>query len=104
MSDEQGKTNSFLKEKGEFNKISAEMITSYESRVKAVSSLITHVVQKLKAFHREQIKMTDRLKDMLAKTQNLRKKDFDRMIDDVRLQQQKGEDEITQMDQQFCRE
>ena len=26
------------------------------------------------------------------------------MIDDVRLQQQKGEDEITQMAQQFCRE
>lgn len=93
-----------MKEKDEFNKLSGEIITSYENRVKTVTSLITHVVQKLKAFHREQIKSTDRLRDMLAKTQNLRKKDFDRMIAEIRLQQQKREDEITQMAQQFCSE
>jgi len=69
-----------------------------------VLSETRHVVQKLKAFHREQIEMTGRLRDMLAKNQNLRKKDFDRMISEIRLQQQKGEDEITQMALQFCRE
>ena len=104
MSDEPGKKNSFMNEKNEFYKISEEMITSYESRVKAVSSLITHVVQKLKSFHREQIKMTDRLRDILAKTQNLRKKDFDRMIAEIRLQQQKGEDDIIRMTREFCME
>lgn len=93
-----------MKEGQEFRNVIEEIINSYEAKVKTVTSLIKQVVQKVKIFHKEQIKMADRLKDILAKNQSLRRKDFDNMIADIQTQQAKREKEITHIVDNSCKE
>lgn len=93
-----------MRERQEFRIIAEEIVNSYEIKVKTVTSLIRQVVQNVKIFYEEQIKMADRLKDILAKNQSLRKKDFDAMIADIQTQQAKREKEITHMIEKFCKE
>lgn len=90
-----------MKERQAFQSIIEEIINSYEIKVKTVTSLIRQVVQKVKLFHKEQIKMADKLKDILAKNQSLRRKDFDSMISGIQTQQVKREKEISHMVETF---
>ena len=85
-------------------KIIEEVIGSYELKVKTISSLIKQVIQKIKSFQNEQIQLAKDLQDNLAKTQNLRRKDFDSMIANIRIQNSKREQEVTQMVEGFCKE
>jgi len=93
-----------MQESREFQNIIEEIIKSYEIKVKAVLSLIKQVVQKVIIFHKEQIKMSDKLKDILAKNQSFRRKDFDTMIANIRIQQAQREKEITHVIEIFCKE
>jgi len=93
-----------MKEGHDFRNIVEEIINSYEIKVKTVTSLIKQVVQKVKYFHREQIQMADRLKDLLAKNQSLRRKDFNSIIADIQIQQAQRESEIGHMVENFCKE
>jgi len=93
-----------MDERKEFYNIIEEIINSYELKVRPVTSLIRQVVQKIKIFHREQVQMAERLKDILAKNRSLRRKDFETMIADIRIQHDKREIEITHMIENFCKE
>jgi len=93
-----------MQESSEFHNLIEEIVNSYEVKVKAVLYLIKQVVQKVKIFHKEQIKMSDKLKDILARNQSLRRKDFDTMIANIRIQQAQREKEITQMVENFYEE
>lgn len=93
-----------MKERNEFQNIIDKIINSYEIKVKTVASLMRQVVQKIKGFHEEQIRMADKLKDILAKNRSLRRKDFDTMMADIRIKQSQREKEISQMVEDFCKE
>ena len=88
----------------ELRHIVEEVVSSYEIKVKTVTSLIKQVVNKIKKFHIEQNQLADRLKDILAKNRSLRRKDFDTIIADIQMQQAQREKEITQMVENLCNE
>lgn len=84
--------------------IVGNIIDSYETKVKTVTSLITLVFQKIKDIQQEEISMAGRLKDILAKNRSLRRKDFDTMISDIQLQQTRREKEINRIVRDICQE
>ncbi|MEW6674627.1 MAG: hypothetical protein AB1348_01180 [Nitrospirota bacterium] len=84
--------------------IVGQIVSSYESKVKTVTSLMREVNQRIKNYHIEQEQLTNRLKEMLAKTECLRKKDFDTMMTGIRSQQDEREKEVSQMVEDFCKE
>jgi len=63
-----------MKDSKEFNKIIEGMIGSYESKVKMVTSLMRQVDQKIKGHHTIQELMLNKLRDLLAKNEFLKKK------------------------------
>ena len=81
-----------------------QIVNSYESKVKTVTSLMREVHQRIKNYHVEQEEMTNRLKGILAKNECLRKKDFDTMIAGIRNHQETREREVSQMVEDFCNE
>lgn len=81
-----------------------QIVNSYESKVKTVTSLMKEVHQRVKNYHIEQEQMTNRSRDILAKNECLRKKDFDTMIAGIRSQQEAREKEVSQMVEDFCKE
>jgi len=80
------------------------IIDSYEERVKNVSSLMEQVNELLKNFHLEREKMAGEIRDRLAKAECLRKKDFDIMMEIVRVPQREREKEVAQMLERFRKE
>lgn len=88
----------------ELQNIIEEMVNSYEIKVRTVTSLIRQVIQKVKRFYREQVRMADKLKGILAKNRSLRRKDFDTMMTGIRIQQAKREKEINQLIEDFCKD
>jgi len=59
------------------------IIDSYEMRVKTVGTLMRQTIKLLKNFQRQQEEMAEELKNVLAKTEFLRKKDFDKMVEEI---------------------
>lgn len=72
------------------------VIDSYEIRVSTVNALMHQAYYFLKSFQMELDDMTFRLRDNLAKTESLRKKDFDRMISDVIERRCQSKEEVGQ--------
>jgi len=72
------------------------IIDSYEMRVKTVSGLMSQTIQVLKNYQQQQEKMTQELKNILAKTESLRKRDFDKIMEEMWGQRRKREKEIHQ--------
>lgn len=87
-----------------FRKIIEGTISSYEIKVKSVTSLLRQAKEKIKNYYSEQNLLADKLKETLAKNQNLRKKDFDSMMEKVRNNQSFREKEIRQILEDFCKE
>jgi len=97
-------SGSQMNERLEFRDLLEEIVDSYETMVTTITSLIEKVVQKISSLHRDQIQMADRLKDILAKNQSLRRKDFDTMISDIRMLQAQREKEVKSIVKNFCKE
>ena len=81
-----------------------KIVGSYESKVKVVTSLMREVNQRIRDFHTEQEQMTGRLKNILAKNECLRKRDFDAIMVGIRSHQEAREQEVSQMVEDFCKE
>jgi len=88
----------------DFREIIEGTISSYETKVKSVTSLLRQAKEKIKNYYSEQNLLADKLKETLAKNRNLRKKDFDSMMEKVRNNQSFGEKEIRQILEDFCKE
>jgi hypothetical protein len=93
-----------MKNTEQLQNIVETIVGSYESKVKVVTSLMREVNQRIRDFHTEQEQMTNRLKDVLAKNECLRKKDFDAIMAGIQSQQEAREREVSQMVEDFCRE
>ena len=79
-------------------------IDSYKLQVKTITGLINQVIQLLKDFHLEQEELLVELRDLLAQATSLRKRDFDKMIEDIRSHRRLREAEVTQIVENFLRE
>lgn len=93
-----------MKDSVEFKELIEKIFDSYESKVKMVTSLMRQVHQKIIKYQNEQDLMVNRLRDILAKNEFLRKKDFDLMIAEINNDQKKREKEIGQTVEEFCQE
>ena len=93
-----------MKDSAEFKELIEKIIDSYESKVKMVTSLMRQVYQKIKKYQNDQDLMINRLRDILAKNEFLRKKDFDLMIAEINNDQKTREKEISQTVEEFCKE
>ncbi len=84
--------------------LAVSIIDSYEMRVSTVTMLMTQANNLLKSFQIEMREMITQLRDNLAKSESLRKKDFDIMIralvDRMREIEQEAEDRFNQFQQE----
>lgn len=72
-----------MKSRDDLKQFADALLDSYEMRVNTVNSLMGQAYEALKCYQVEVQDMILRLRDNLAKAESLRKKDFDRMIEDV---------------------
>lgn len=70
---------------------------AYEARVRVVSAIVENTHKTLDDFRNKREEMSRELRDVLAKSEHLRKKDFSRMMEDILLTQQKRETNVKQM-------
>lgn len=80
------------------------IIDSYEMRVKTVNDLMEQAYHFLENFHTELQEMIVQLKENLAKSESLRKKDFDRMMGGLTARRNAREEEAERVFQNFQEE
>jgi len=71
-----------------------EILDSYEKRVESVGALMRQAIEVVKNSQQQQEEKVGELRNVLAKTESLRKKDFDRMMEEMWGQRRKRETEI----------
>jgi len=71
-----------------------EILDSYEKRVESVGALMRQAIEVVKNSQQQQEEKVGELRNVLAKTESLRKKDFDRMMEEMWGQRRKREKEI----------
>ena len=77
------------------------IIDSYEMRVKTVNGLMEQAYCFLMRFHGELEEMIVQLKENLAKSESLRKKDFDRMMSGITARRNSREEEAEKVFESF---
>ena len=80
------------------------IIDSYEMRVKTVNGLMEQAYHFLRGFHTELEEMIIELKDNLAKSESLRKKDFDLLMSGLTARRSLLEQEAERVFENFQRE
>lgn len=76
--------------------LASGIIDSYEIRISTVNTLMHQAYRFLESFQMELEDMIVQLRDNLAKTESLRKKDFNHMISDVIERRRENEEELQQ--------
>lgn len=78
-------------------KIAKDIVTSYEARIKVVQAIVEDTRRLLEEFREKRKKMSQELKEALAKHESLRKKDFDKMMGEILLTQKEREENVKVM-------
>lgn len=78
-------------------KIAKDIVASYEARIKVVQAIVEDTRKLLEEFKQKREKMCQELKTALAEHESLRKKDFDKMMEDVLLTQKEREENVKTM-------
>lgn len=73
------------------------IVSSYDTRVKIVQSIVEDTEKLLAAFRERREEMSKGLKEALAKSEHLRKKDFDGMMNDILDVQAGRENKVKEM-------
>jgi len=88
-----------------------DLLTSYESRIQTVETLFHATQQVVQNFHesvldtkQEREKLNGQLKENLAKSGSLRKKDFDNMMRDISSHQDQQELEVRNLSKSYLNE
>lgn len=77
----------------DMRKLTEEIVSSYESRISAVCTIIDNTHQLLDDFREKRSAMSTQLRETLAREDSLRKKDFDIMMRDILESQEERENE-----------
>ena len=65
----------------DMKRLAKEIVSSYESRISEVGIIIDNTHRILEDFKTKRNEMSNQLKEILAKEESLRKKDFDSMME-----------------------
>jgi hypothetical protein len=84
--------------------LARDISSSYERRVQIVNEIVQDTQKMLDDFRKKREAMSQELRDILAKSENLRKKDFSRMMEDIVLTQQRREENVKRMLEDFREE
>lgn len=84
--------------------LAQDIIASYDVRVKIVGEIVKDTHQMMESFKQKREHMAKELREVLAKCESLRKKDFDRMMADIVATQSERESEVKEMLEQFRKE
>jgi len=88
----------------DMKRIPEELVSSYESRIANVAMIIDNTHKIIENFRNIRNDMSNHLKERLAKEETLRKKDFDNMIKNVLLMQDRREEEVRDLLKTFLEE
>ncbi|MFQ5901153.1 MAG: hypothetical protein ACE5IH_06320 [Thermodesulfobacteriota bacterium] len=80
------------------------IIDTYEMRVKTIGQLMIEALGLVENYRREQEDMINRLKDNLARTECLRRKDFDTMMEKIKVFSKEREEDARDALKNFCSE
>jgi len=83
--------------KNNLKNLAEEIIASYDARVRVVGGIVEDTHHLLDGFKEKRQEMSDDLREVLAKFESLRKKDFNAMMQDILLTQQKREENVKKM-------
>jgi len=78
-------------------KIAKDIVASYKARVKVIGAIAEDTRGLLEEFKEKREKISRELKGALAKHESLRKKDFDKMMEDILMTQKEREDNVKKM-------
>ena len=78
-------------------KIAKDVVASYEARIKVVQAITEDTRRLLGEFRQKREKMGQELKEALAGHESLRKKDFDKMMEDILMTQKTREENVKTM-------
>ncbi|MDP2966858.1 MAG: hypothetical protein Q8N87_00330 [bacterium] len=78
-------------------KIAQDIVASYEVRIKVVQAIAEDTKKLLEEFREKREKMGQELKGALSQHESLRKKDFDKMMEDILIAQKTREENVKQM-------
>ena len=88
----------------DMRRITEEMVSSYETRVANIAMIIDNTHKIIEDFKDNRNEMSDHLKERLAKEDSLRRKDFDKMMQNVLLMQDRREEEVRDLLKAFLEE
>jgi len=77
--------------------LAKDVIASYDARIRFVSEIVEDTHKILDGFKAHREEMNDNLREVLAKSESLRKKDFNAMMRDILLTQHKREENVKKM-------
>ena len=77
--------------------LAEDIIASYGARKKIVNEIVEDTHKMLDSFKSKREEMSGNLREILAKFESLRKKDFNAMMQDILITQQKREDSVKKM-------
>lgn len=84
--------------------LAQDIIASYDTRAKIVGGIVRNTHQMMESFKQKREHMAKELREVLAKCESLRKKDFDRMMADIVATQSERESEVKEMLEHFRKE
>jgi len=88
----------------DMKKIAEEIVSSYQSRICTVATIIDDTHNLLEDFRAKRDQMSGQLKEMLAKEGSLRRKDFDSTMKDLFAHQDEREKEVKHLLRTFFEE
>ena len=90
--------------KEDLKTLANSILDSYEMRVGTVNAMTDQVYHFFKDYQLELEEMMEQLKDNLARAENLRKRDFDRMMRDITEQRHSQEEDAKEVFERFKEE
>lgn len=88
----------------DFKKIAESIAASYDARSRIVKDIAGDTQKLLQTFREQREAMAVGLRDALSKSENLRKKDFNKMMEDILALQTERENNVQQILAEFSRE
>ena len=84
--------------------LAGDIIASYDTRVRVVGEIVEDTHKMLDGFREKREEMSESLREVLAKFESLRKKDFNAMMQDILLTQKKREESVKKILADFRKE
>ncbi len=84
--------------------LAQDIVAAYDARVKIVGEIIENACQTMSDFKKKRNDASGELQEVLAKSESLRKKDFDCMMASIIAAQNKREDQVKKMLEDFRKE